>query len=141
MVLIKTNKAEGSFLGLGTHTWLEVQLGDEKITYSGSKAKDKLCAVIKNYKRDYDRDAAHGILEVTPPAGMSDKLWTEKVIASAENILTEMHLNYRFCGIFPWGKSKGYPRANCCTVLNRIITEAGGTIPEGKIKGFTPGLR
>ncbi len=140
MVLIKANKAVGSFLGLGTHTWLEVQIGGEKITYSGSKSTDKLLLVFKNYKRDYDRDAPLGILTVMPPKGMNEEEWAEKVIQSAENILDSMHQKYRFCGIFPYGKSKDLSRANCCTVLKRIITEAGGKMPQGKLKGFTPGL-
>ena len=124
MVKIKANKAVGSILGLGSHTWLEILHDGEKLTYSGSKGKDNILHVLKNYKRDYDRDAARGEVEVAAPEAMSEAEWAGLVIASAEKVLMEMHQNYRFCGIFPYGKSKGLYRANCCTVLNRIIKGA-----------------
>jgi len=141
MVIIKSNKAVGSILGLGTHTWLEITHDGEKTTYSGSKGKDSILSVIKNYKRDYDRDADHGTLTIQPPEGINEEEWASRIIESAEKVLTEMHENYLFCGIYPHGKSKGLPRANCCTVLSRIIHQAGGVIPPGRLKGFTPGLK
>ena len=141
MVLIKSNKAVGSILGLGTHTWLEITHDGKKHTYSGSKGKNSILTVIKDYKRDFDRDADHGTLTIAPPNGVSPEEWAKKVTQSAEKILELMHKKYRFCGIFPYGQSKGLPRANCCTVLSRIIFEAGGEIPSGKLKGFTPGLK
>lgn len=141
MVIIKSNEAVGSFLGLGTHTWIEISHNGQKTTYSGSKRPMNILAVIKNYKRDYDREAKRGTLTVTPPEGISEEIWAQKVIESAENVLTAMHEKYCFSGLFPYGKSKGLQRANCCTVLSRIIREAGGKIPPGRIKGFTPGLK
>ncbi len=141
MVIIKSNKAVGSILNLGTHTWLEIQHSGEKTTYSGSKGKKNILAVIKNYKRDYNRKSEHGTLTVHPPEGIDEDAWAEKIIESAEKVLKAMHHNYRFCGVFPYGKSKGLPRANCCTVLSRIIYEAGGRMPKNNLKGFTPGLK
>ena len=141
MVVIKSNKAVGSILGMGTHTWLEITHDGKKTTYSGSKGRQSILSVIKNYKRDYNREAKHGILNIRPPAGMTEEAWAKRVIASAHKVQTAMHNNYRFCGIFPYGVSKGLPRANCCTVLSRIIREAGGKIPKVKLKGFTPGLK
>jgi len=141
MVLIKANLAEGSFLGFGTHVWLEiVSESGEKTTFSGSRSGKRL-HVIRDYKRDYDRDAAHGMLEVKAPVGMSEQEWAERVIAVGEEILEEMHDGYAFNGVFPWGRtSAGVERANCCCVIRNIIERAGGEVPSGRIKGMQPGL-
>jgi len=141
MVIIKANKAIGSVLGQGTHTWLEIWYKGEKITYSGAKGPNKILEILKNYKRDYDRDAGHGMLTVPPPKDLNEEQWAEKVIAAAEKALEEMHHQYHFCGMFPWGKNKGIRRANCCSYINKVIKYAGGEIPKGHFKGFTPGLR
>lgn len=141
MVLVKANRAEGSFLGFGTHVWLEIidQAG-KRTTFSGSR-NDKLLHVIRDYKRDYDRDAKHGLLEVEPPAGMSEGEWADAVISAAIEIQQEMHGGYAFNGFWPWGKTrKGVPRSNCCWVVRKVIERAGGKLPNGRIKGVLPGL-
>ncbi len=141
MVLIKAHIAEGSFLGMGTHVWLEVIDGDGvKVTFSGSKAGGAL-HVIRDYKRDYDRAFKRGLLEVLAPDGLSDAEWSGVVIAAAEEVLDEMHGNYAFSGIWPWGRTRGgVPRSNCCAVVFRIIERAGGEVPRGRVKGVLPGL-
>jgi len=120
MVIIKSNKAIGSVLGMGTHTWLEIRQGEKKITYSGAKGPKNILSVIKNYKRDYDRDAGHGEIIVPPPAGISESQWAQQIIASAEKITQQMHQHYYFCGAFPYGKKEGMRRANCCSVIHLI---------------------
>jgi len=137
MVILKSSKAEGSFLGFGTHVWLVVSLENgEKITFSGSKQNKRL-AVIKNYKRDYDKVAARGQAEVPPPPNMSQKEWDEAVIQAGDNALDEFHLKLEFSGFFPCGESRG----NCGTAAKYIIEYAGGSVPSYKaFLGFTPGL-
>ena len=141
MVFIKANIAEGSFLGIGTHVWLEIiDHRGEKTTFSGSR-NGKLLQVLRDYKRDFDRDAKHGLLEVSPPQGMSEKEWGAAVISAALKIQEEMHEGYAFNGVWPWGKTRGgVPRSNCCWVVRNIIERAGGEIPNGRIKGVLPGL-
>jgi len=141
MVFIKSNLAEGSFLGIGTHVWLEIiDHQGEKTTFSGSR-NGKLLQVLRDYKRDFDRDAKHGLLEISPPQGMSEKEWGAAVISAALKIQEEMHEGYAFNGVWPWGKTRaGIPRSNCCWVVRNIIERAGGEIPNGRIKGVLPGL-
>ncbi len=141
MVILKANKAEGSFLGRGTHVWLEVTDAEgNKTTFSGVK-NGRMLDVIRDYKRDYDRDAARGLLEISPPDHLTEDEWSMAVLSAAEEVLDEMHGNYAFNGIFPWGKtSSGIPRSNCCCVAQNIIKRAGGEIPDDKIKGVLPGL-
>ena len=137
MVILRAAKAEGSFLGRGTHVWLviEPQDGGEKVSFSGAKAWKRL-SVFKNYKRDYDKLASRGEIEITAPDGVSEEEWDAKVCLAGDEILAEYHNRYAFSGIFPYGEK----RANCCTILSLIIHRAGGVIPMGRIKGFVPGL-
>ena len=141
MVFLKANKAEGSFLGRGTHVWLEVRnekLG--KTTFSGAKSGD-LLHVYRDYKRDFDRGHDRGLLEILVPAGMSEEEWDDAVIKHAEKVREEVHGNFAFSGFFPWGKTReGYSRSNCCIVAREIITRAGGRLPNGRIRGVVPGL-
>lgn len=141
MVFLKANKAEGSFLGMGTHVWLEIIDGKgERTTFSGAK-NGKLLHVIRDYKRDYDRGHDHGVLEILPPEGMSDEEWVEALMSSALEVQDEMHGKFAFSGVWPRGKSfTGIPRSNCCCVAVRIVEGAGGKIPNGKIRGVLPGL-
>ena len=141
MVLIKANLAEGSLFGMGTHVWLEIiDYNGEKTTFSGAR-NGKQLHVLRDYKRDYERDAQHGLLEISPPLGMDERKWDEAVISSALEIQKEMHKGYVFNGVWPWGKTRaGIPRSNCCWVVRNIIERAGGKIPKGKIKGVLPGL-
>jgi hypothetical protein len=141
MVFIKANKAEGSFLGMGTHVWLEIiDQSGEKTTFSGAR-KGKILHVIKNYKRDFEREADQGLLEIAPPQEMSEEGWSNVVISAANEIQAEMHQGYAFNGVWPWGKTRaGIPRSNCCWVVRNIIERAGGTIPRKRIKGVLPGL-
>ncbi len=141
MVFLKANKAEGSFLGRGTHVWLEVRNEDgEKTTFSGAKS-GKLLHVVTDYKRDYDRGHDRGILEILRPEGMDEKVWGEAVISAAEEVQAEMHGNFAFNGFWPWGETRsGMPRSNCCYVASEIIRRAGGEIPSGQIRGVLPGL-
>lgn len=141
MVFLKANVAVGSFLGRGTHIWLEIN--NEKVgktTFSGSKS-GKLLHVYQDYKRDYDRSYKRGLLEVVPPAGVSDEEWDEAVISAALEVQKEFHGNYAFNGIFPWGKTRaGLTRSNCCHVVREIIHRAGGELPKGRLRGVLPRL-
>jgi hypothetical protein len=141
MVCLKANRAEGSFLGMGTHVWLEITLGNgERTSFSGAK-NGKLLHVVRDYKRDHHRGHDHGLLEIAPPEGMSDEEWGQAVINAALVIQDEMHGNFVFNGVWPWGKTMaGNPRSNCCCVASKIITAAGGKIPDGRIRGVLPGL-
>lgn len=141
MVAIKANRAEGSFLGFGTHVWLEITNHQgEKTTFSGAR-NGKFLRVIKNYKRDSERSPDLGFLEVFPPDGMSEEDWAERVFNTALEIVYEMENGYAFNGVWPWGKTRaGLPRSNCCRVVKIIIDRAGGEIPNGRIKGVLPGL-
>ncbi len=138
MVVLKSSKAEGSFLGLGTHVWLVViDSAGVKTTYSGAKVEKRL-GVIKNFKRDFDKPPKRGQIEVPPPPGMSEEKWINAVLSAGEKVLAEMHLKLRFSGFFPCGKSRG----NCCMIAKKIIDTAGGVIPtDRQIYGFTPGLK
>ena len=137
MVILRAAKAEGSFMGMGTHVWLVIEPsgGGEKVSFSGAKAWKNL-SVYKNYKRDHDKLASRGEIIIPPPEGMSEEEWERKVCLAGEEIMAEYHNRYLFSGIWPYGKKRG----NCCTILSLIIHRAGGVIPRGKIKGFVPGL-
>ncbi len=141
MVSIKSNIAVGSFLGKGTHVWLEIiDHRGEKTSFSGSR-NGKLLHVLKNYKRDFNRESKRGQLEISPPQGVSEKDWPDTVISAALKIQEEMHEGYVFNGVWPRGKTRaGIPRSNCCWVVRNIIELAGGEIPNGRIKGVLPGL-
>ena len=138
---MKSNIAEGSILSRGTHVWLEIlDYEGQKTTFSGSKQGGML-HVLRDYKRDFDREHHRGLLEILPPEGMSENDWTEAVIMAAVEIENEMHGNYAFNGIWPRGKTRsGVPRSNCCRVVVNIIERAGGKIPNGRVKGVLPGL-
>ncbi len=141
MVLLKANIAEGSFLGRGTHVWLEISNEKAgKTTFSGAKSGD-LLHVYRDYKRDYDRAYERGLLEIRPPAGMNDKEWDDAVITASLEVQEEYHGNFAFNGLFPWGVNReGIPRSNCCHVASEIIRRAGGILPKGKLRGVLPKL-
>ncbi|MGJ8656544.1 MAG: hypothetical protein ACSHX6_08830 [Akkermansiaceae bacterium] len=126
---------------MGTHVWLEIIRGSgERTTFSGAK-NGKILHVVRNYKRDYDRGHDHGLLEISAPDGMNDEEWGEAVMAAALVVQAEMHGNFAFNGVWPWGKTRaGVPRSNCCCVASRIIRIAGGVMPLGRIRGVLPGL-
>lgn len=141
MVFLKASKSVGSCFGMGTHVWLEItdQTG-KKTTFSGSK-NGSMLDVIRDYKRDYDREPIRGQLEISPPSGTAVEEWDEIVMNACTVVQDEMHGNYAFNGVWPWGKiADGTARSNCCQVLNRIVERAGGEMPSGKIKGIMPGL-
>jgi hypothetical protein len=121
--------------------WLEIiDFQGERTTFSGAR-RGKALLVIRDYKRDFDRGADHGLLEIPPPQGMSEKEWADKVISTALEIQAEMNEGFAFNGVWPWGITRaGVPRSNCCWVVRNIIERAGGVIPNGRIKGVLPGL-
>lgn len=138
MVVLKSSKAEGSFLGLGTHVWLVVtDSNGEKTSFSGAKIEKRL-GVIKNYKRDFDKLPRRGEIEILPPPGLSDEQWTAAVLVAGDDVIKSMHLKLRFSGFFPCGKIRG----NCCMIAKKIIDTAGGVIPSNRhLYGLTPGLK
>lgn len=136
MVTLKSSRAMDSFLGLGTHIWIEVvSESGEKNTFSGYKS-NKLLGIKENQQRDYDRESTRGSAIVTPPANMSQQQWDEQIIDSGRSILKQFDKTLLFNGINPCGKNSG----NCCTIARAIITRAGGEMPKCKFKGFSPGL-
>ncbi len=136
MVIVKTSRAVGSFLGRGTHVWLEVYSADhQKIIFSGAKA-GRLLGVVENLKKDYRKPSTRGDVVVPPPAGLTEQEWAREVIIAGRRVVRTMSRQMRYCGCLPNGRS----RANCCTVVNVIIEEAGGVIPYFKIRGVAPGL-
>ncbi len=142
MVVIKASKAEGSFLGRGTHVWLVIESEGKKTSFSGARA-GKILRVYKDYKRDHDRDCERGEIVIPAPAksGLSEEEWAEAVIAAGDVIMQRYDNHYAFSGIWPHGKARsGKQRANCANIINLIIAQAGGIIPKTKLKGFVPGL-
>lgn len=136
MVVLKSSQAKGSFLGMGTHVWLEVTSEtSQRTTYSGSRL-GRLLGVIKNLKKDYDRDALRGELIIPAPVNMTEHEWAEAVINAGESIREHYHKKLFFSWLFPSRKKAG----NCCTVAKHIIEKAGGMIPEHHIKGVLFGL-
>ena len=136
MVRIKSSKAIGSFLGRGTHVWLEIITADgTKTTFSGAKGGTHL-GVIKNYKKDYDRPSTRGTVVIPPPYGMSQDEWDTQIITAGDKIIEKLHKKYLYKGFLPYGKNRG----NCCTIINAIVEEAGGQIPHQTIQGWTPSL-
>lgn len=136
MVSLKSSRAMDSFLGLGTHIWIEIiSSSGEKTTFSGYNS-NKLLGIKKNQKRDYDRESTRGSVTVPPPANTSQQQWDEQVISSAQAVVDKLDKTLLFNGINPCGKKSG----NCCTIARTIITRAGGEIPKHKFKGFSPGL-
>lgn len=137
MVTLKSSKAIGSFLGTGTHVWLEINTQDgRKITFSGSKMGDML-GVIKNYKRDYDKPPHRGVIVIPPPEGVTENEWDDIIIEAGDRVRDSLHKKLSFSGPFPNHTVRG----NCCTIVNAIIEVAGGCIPYKKLRGFTPGLK
>lgn len=136
MVIIKSHKAIGSFLGRGTHVWLEIHPAiGEKVTFSGAKVM-RFLGVVENLKKDYHKLATRGSVEVSPPAGMACSEWAERVIEAGREIKLTMHKKLKFNGAFPSLSGHG----NCCTIVSLIINRAGGKLPEFKPSGFAPGL-
>lgn len=126
----------GSFLGRGTHLWLEIHSPDgSKVTFSGAKL-DKLLGIVENLKRDYHKPATRGSLVIKAPPGMSCTQWSETVIHAGREIKRTMHKKLKFNGPFP--SRSGY--GNCCTIVGLIIDKAGGEVPPFSPTGFAPGL-
>ena len=136
MVVLKSSKAIGTFLGLGTHVWLEINAEDgTKTTFSGSKI-GSLLGAIKNYKRDFDKPAHRGFIEILAPEGVCDSDWDAAIIEAGDKIIEIWHKKLPFSGAFPDHVVKG----NCCTIVNAIIKDAGGCIPRKRLWGFAPGM-
>ena len=127
----------GSFLGKGTHVWLEVRLDqDSKVTFSGANVQRKL-RIAENLKKDFDKPATRGSMLVPAPAGLSEREWAERVIEAGRETKKSLRKSINYSGIFP--KFPGY--GNCCTVVLEIVQKAGGTIPKFRPLGFAPGLK
>jgi hypothetical protein len=137
MVILKSHKAFGSFLGRGTHVWLEVHPADgKKVTFSGAKI-ERLLGVVENLKKDYHKQPTRGSVVIPAPAGIGYLEWANRVIESGREVKDSMHKELGFSGLFPWLPGRG----NCCSVAQLIITRAGGEIPEFRPSGVAPGLR
>lgn len=140
MVVLKASVAEGSFLGRGTHVWLEITVGSEKTSFSGSKS-GRILRIYKNYRRDHDRHHERGIIIIPAPKHMTEIEWSKAVIEAGDDVIARLDKRYAFNGIWPRGKVKSeINRANCCTIVSLIIRQAGGSIPRAKLKGVVPGL-
>ena len=125
----------GSFLGRGTHVWLEIHPSDgKKITFSGAKVM-KFLGVVENLKKDYHKLATRGSVVINPPAGVSCSDWAERVIEAGREVKHTMHKKLRYNGIFPGLSGHG----NCCTIVSLIVDRAGGELPEFNPSGFAPG--
>ena len=137
MVILKSHKAFGSFLGRGTHVWLEVhpEVGD-KVTFSGAKV-ERLLGVVENLKKDYDKQPTRGSVVIPAPAGVDSLEWAKRVIEAGREVINTMHKEFGFSGLFPWLPGYG----NCCSVAQIIISKAGGKIPQFRPSGVAPGLR
>lgn len=127
----------GSFLGSGTHVWLEIQPpGGEKVTFSGAKVT-RLLGIVENLKKDYHKLATRGSVIISPPAGMSCSEWADRVISAGRELKLTMHKKLKFNGLFPSRTGHG----NCCTIAHLIIQKAGGELPRFRPSGIAPGLR
>ncbi len=136
MVVLKSSKAIGSFLGVGTHVWLEVKDSQGvRHTFSGAKVYGKL-RVFKDYKRDHDKPAHRGEILIPPPQGVSQSGWDTAVLQAGYQVIKEYDQRLKFSGPFPFLPSYG----NCCTIVNAIVQTAGGAIPRKRIKGLAVGL-
>jgi hypothetical protein len=137
MVILKSHKAFGSFLGRGTHVWLEVHPAEgEKVTFSGAKV-ERLLGIVENLKKDYHKQPTRGSVVIPAPVGVDCSEWANQVIDAGRELKDSMHKELEFSGLFPCLPGRG----NCCTVVNLIISNAGGEIPEFCPSGFAPGLR
>lgn len=137
MVTLKSHKAFGSFLGKGTHVWLEVCLEDgEKVTFSGANVSRRL-RLAENLKKDFNKPATRGSVVIPPPAGLSDSEWSQRVVVAGRAVKKSLARNLHYSGIFP--QLPGY--GNCCTAVLDIVRKAGGEMPEFRPEGFAPGLR
>ncbi len=136
MVIMKSHQAMGSFLGRGTHVWLEIHPAEGvKVTFSGAKV-NKLLGVAENLKRDYHKTATRGEIIIQAPHGMDCNQWAQAVIAAGREVKHSMHKKLKYSGLFP--SFSGY--GNCCTIVALIIQQAGGEIPPFQPSGFAPGL-
>lgn len=136
MVILKSHKAFGSFLGRGTHVWLEIHSAEgKKVTFSGAKLNGKL-GIVENLKKDYDKPATRGSVVIRPPKGIAESDWAKHIIDVARNLKLEQHKVLRYDGLFPFLTGRG----NCCTVVMDIIHRAGGCLPVFRPKGIAPGL-
>jgi len=126
----------GSFLGRGTHVWLEIHPSEgEKVTFSGAKVM-RFLGVVENLKKDYDKRATRGSVVIIPPVGVSSSEWAQRVIEAGREVKLTMHKKLKFNGAFP--SLSGY--GNCCTIASLIVDKAGGELPEFKPSGFAPGF-
>jgi hypothetical protein len=137
MVILKSHKAFGSFLGKGTHVWLEAHPYDgEKVTFSGTKVRS-LLGVFENLKKDYHKQPTRGSVVIPAPTGIDCAEWADLVIQAGREVKDATHKELGFSGLFPWLPGYG----NCCSVAQLIITKAGGEIPVFRPTGIAPGLR
>ncbi|MGJ8672770.1 hypothetical protein [Rubritalea sp.] len=136
MVLLKSHKAFGSFLGSGTHVWLEVHSPNaKKVTFSGARVQ-QLLGVVENHRKDYNKPPTRGSVIIPAPDGLSEQEWAERVIEAGRTVKKSMSKRLRYHGLLPCLPGYG----NCCTVVNWIIGHAGGTIPSFRPAGIAPGL-
>lgn len=136
MVTVKSSLAIGSFLKLGTHLWLEILDSDgTKTTFSGHHQRGKL-AILKNYKKDFDRACTRGKLIIPPPTGIAEEDWDEMVIQAGDHLLESENKSLFFTSFFPNHRTRG----NCSTVISRTIALAGRTIPKHRFFGIYAGL-
>lgn len=126
----------GSFLGRGTHVWIEVHRANgEKVTFSGAKVA-RLLGVVENLKNDYDKPPTRGSVVIPAPAGFTEDEWAERVLEAGRIVKQSLSKKLRYHGLFPCLPGYG----NCCTVVNWIIEHAGGEMPDFRPAGFAPGL-
>lgn len=136
MVILKSHEAMGSFLGKGTHVWIEVHLENgEKVTFSGANVSRRL-RLAENLKKDFDKPATRGSVVIPPPSGLSESEWARRVIEAAREVKRDLPESILYSGMFP--KFPGF--GNCCTVALEIVQRAGGAMPRFKPAGFAPGL-
>lgn len=127
----------GSFLGKGTHVWLEVRSEDGlKVTFSGANVRQRL-RVAENLEKDYDKPSTRGTVVIPAPAGLSEQEWAARVIAAGREMKSGLQKSLGYSGLFPRLPGHG----NCCTVVIEIVRRAGGVIPNFRPIGFAPGLR
>lgn len=137
MVTLKSHKAFGSFLGRGTHVWLEIESGrGTKITFSGANVQRKL-RVAENLIKDFDKPSTRGSVVIPAPAGVSESEWAQRVVEAGREVKKSLQKKLKYSGFFP--SLPGY--GNCCTVVLDIVQRAGGEIPVFRPEGFAPGLR
>lgn len=117
--------------------WLEVHPKEgEKVTFSGAKV-EHLLGIVENLKKDYHKQPTRGSVVIPAPAGVDCQEWASRVIETGREVKLAMHKELQFSGLFPCRPGFG----NCCSVVQIIISKAGGEVPEFRPSGIAPGLR